>query len=139
MSLKPVVLPLLCAAIALAQTNWKTATTVPGVDLTGLTAGQRQVALESLRSETCNCGCNYKVAECRTVDPQCAFSRRFGDLIVKMAAAGKTGKDIHEAIAKMASEPPPLLSDPVKISIDGDPIRGPVDAKITIVEFSDFQ
>jgi hypothetical protein len=127
------------AVAGFAQIDWKTSATVPGVDLSGLNGAQKRVALEALRSETCNCGCNYKVAECRTVDPQCAFSRRFGDLIVKMAAAGKTGKDIHEAIVKMASEPPPLLSDPVKISIDGDPIRGPVNAKITIVEFSDFQ
>jgi protein-disulfide isomerase len=33
-----------------------------------------------------------------------------------------------------------LLEDkPVPISIVGDPVRGPADAKITIVEFSDFQ
>src|SRR5215472_4951215 len=110
------ILPFFLAALCFAQIDWKTSPTVPGVDLTGLTPAQKQVALDSLRSDTCNCGCNYKVAECRTIDPQCAFSRRFGDLIVKMAAAGKSGKDIHEAIVKMASEPPPLLSDPVKIS-----------------------
>lgn len=130
---------LLLATACFAQVNWKTATSIPGVDLGGLTAAQKQVALNLLRTETCNCGCNYKLAECRMVDPQCAFSRRFAELVVKMAAAGKGPKEIHEAVLKLATEPPPLLSDPVKISIDGDPIRGPVDAKITIVEFSDFQ
>jgi protein-disulfide isomerase len=128
-----------CLAIGLAQTDWKTSTTLPGVDLTGLTKVQREIALSVLRSEGCNCGCELKLAECRTVDPQCATSRRFADLVVREASAGKTAKDIRAHVIKMASEPPPLLSDPVKIAIDGDPMRGPANAKVTIIEFSDFQ
>ena len=31
------------------------------------------------------------------------------------------------------------LDDPVKIKVDGAPFKGPAGAKITIVEFSDFQ
>ncbi len=139
MTLRRIALLFLVTPIIFAQQDWKTATTIPGVDLSGLTAAQRRVALNSLRTEVCNCGCNFKVAECRFVDPQCAYSRRFADLIVKMAAAGKSSKEIHEAVVKLATEPPPLLSDPVKIDIAGDPIRGPANAKITIVEFSDFQ
>lgn len=130
---------LLFAPLIFAQPDWHTATSIPGVDLTGLTTVQRNLALNLLRTEGCNCGCNFKLAECRTVDPQCAYSRRFAELIVKMAAAGKSSKEIHEAVMKLATEPPPLLSDPVKIDIAGDAIRGEPNAKITIVEFSDFQ
>ena len=137
--LRRTALLLLAAPLIFAQQDWKTATSIPGVDLGGLTTAQRQLALNLLRTESCNCGCNYKLAECRMVDPQCAYSRRFADLIVKMAAAGKSSKEIHEAVMKLATEPPPLLSDPVKIDIAGDPIRGQANAKITIVEFSDFQ
>ena len=138
-SLRRIPLLLLCATVCFAQPDWHTATTIPGVDLGGLTTAQRQVALNLLRTEVCNCGCNYKLAECRMVDPQCAYSRRFADLIVKMAAAGKSSKEIHAAVMRLATEPPPLLSDPVKLDIAGDPIRGLATAKITIVEFSDFQ
>jgi hypothetical protein len=132
-------LPFLCATICFAQIDWKTATALPSVDFTGLTPAQRQLALTILRSESCSCGCNDKLAECRVVDPQCSTSRKFADLVVKMVSEGKSAKDIHEAVVKLATEPPPLLSDPVKLSIDGDPMRGPANARITIVEFSDFQ
>ena len=36
-------------------------------------------------------------------------------------------------------KPPPILDEPVKISLAGDPVRGPENARLTIVEFSDFQ
>ena len=139
MTIRRAFLPFLFITVGFAQTDWKIATTLPAVDLSGLTKVQRAVALSILRSEGCNCGCNLKLAECRVGDPQCATSRRLADLVVREAAAGKTEKIIRADVIKMASEPPPLLSDPVKLSIDGDPMKGPANAKVTIVEFSDFQ
>jgi protein-disulfide isomerase len=137
--LRRTILPILCAAVCFAQADWKTATSLSGVDLSPLTAAQRTLALNLLRSESCPCGCTTKLAECRVVDPQCATSRKFADLVVKMVSEGKSPKDIHAELEKIATEPPPLLNDPVKISIDGDPMRGPANARVTIVEFSDFQ
>ena len=32
-----------------------------------------------------------------------------------------------------------MLEDPVAIPVDGSPVKGPVDGRITIVEFSDFE
>jgi hypothetical protein len=37
------------------------------------------------------------------------------------------------------NEAPPLLEEPVPIPIDGAPVKGAANAKITLVEFSDFQ
>jgi protein-disulfide isomerase len=34
---------------------------------------------------------------------------------------------------------PKLLEEPVKIAVDGAPVKGPADARITLVEFSDFE
>lgn len=125
--------------LALAQSDWKTSTALPGVDLTGLTPAQKTVALTVMRSEACGCGCGMMIAQCRINDPKCAISRRWSDMVVKDAAVGKNVEAIRAAIVKLANEPPPLLESPVKLSIDGDPMRGPANARVTVVEFSDFQ
>jgi protein-disulfide isomerase len=58
----------------------------------------------------------------------------------------RAGKDENQAIeAASASkwghgpQSPKLLEDPVTIPTAGSPVRGPADAALTIVEFSDFQ
>jgi protein-disulfide isomerase len=56
-----------------------------------------------------------------------------------------TKSDLQDAISKLESkigntqQAPTQPSQPVKISIDNDPIRGDSNAPITIIEFSDFQ
>lgn len=129
----------LTAVLCFAQGDWKTGPSIPGVDFTGLSKPQRDLALSILRSEGCACGCDMKIAQCRVEDPKCAVSRKLTGLVLKEASEGKSAKDIRADLAKLASEPPPLLSEPVRISIDGDPMRGPSNAKVTIIEFSDFQ
>ncbi len=129
----------LIAGLCLAQTGWETATTLPGVDLTGLTNSQREIALQTMRSESCTCGCTMKIAQCRMSDPGCVSSRRLAHFVVTTASAGKSKEALRKELLKFAAAPENLLDDPIKISTDGDPVRGPSTAKVTIVEFSDFQ
>lgn len=127
-------------ALCLAQGDWKTAINLPGVDFTGMSKASRDTALEVLRSEKCNCGCDMKIAECRMGDPGCGVSRRFAQFVVREASAGKKAAAIREDLTKYANTPPPVLDEQaVKLAIDGDPVRGPANARVTIVEFSDFQ
>jgi len=131
---------LVSGAALFAQSGWQTAYSLPAVDFSGLTNAQRAVALQVLRSETCVCGCNMKVAQCRMEDPGCFVSRRLAALVVNEASSGKSVAAIHEALLKFMRGPELLLeAKALPIPIDGDPVRGPVDAKVTIVEFSDFQ
>jgi hypothetical protein len=52
---------------------------------------------------------------------------------------GKSVDAVSAELKRKMDEAPPLLDEPVSIPIDGDPVRGPGNAKITLVEFSDFQ
>jgi protein-disulfide isomerase len=135
------VLALLGTCFAAAQ-DWKAATSLPGVDLNGLTPAQQTAALKILREQDCTCQCGMKMAECRVKDPSCSYSNGLSEAVV---AALKAGKSEKEAIAAAENskwakaEPVKILADPVQIPVAGAPVTGPASAPITIVEFSDFQ
>ncbi|MEO8125487.1 MAG: thioredoxin domain-containing protein [Bryobacteraceae bacterium] len=124
--------------------NWAAATTLPAVDFTGLTPKQKAAALKSLHVENCICGCNMKLAQCRVLDPACGDSKTLAGMVVQGVKGGMTPDQIHESLinsgyAKARAASNKVLSDPVKIATNGSPFQGPERAKITLVEFSDFQ
>ncbi|MBY0503619.1 MAG: thioredoxin domain-containing protein [Bryobacteraceae bacterium] len=133
---------LLCLTLALpAQQAWRVANDLPGVDFTGLTAAQKKQVLAALRDGNCTCGCQMKLAQCRVEDPACSQSTILAKLAV---AAAKKGEDVVAALAKSplavaAANRNRILLDPVAISVEGSPVKGPENARITLVEFSDFQ
>jgi thiol-disulfide isomerase/thioredoxin len=64
------------------------ASQLPGVDMTRLTPAQKTVALHRMNQETCTCGCQYTLAQCRIYDSACHISR---DRTTKIVAESATG------------------------------------------------
>ena len=131
---------LLCvAAWGQSPEAWQTSTEFAGLDQSGLSAQQKHVLMNLLRTEQCNCGCIFKIAECRVKDPRCGKSRSLAAMVVREIQEGKSIDYIRAELKRKMSEAPPVLDEPVSIPINGDPVKGAANAKITLVEFSDFQ
>ena len=131
----------LCACLLFGQ-DWHTATSLPGIDFTGLSAAQKATVLKILREQGCSCGCTMKIAECRFVDPGCSYSTGLAAAVIEAVKQGKSEADAIAAAnaSKWAhAQPTTLLSDPVTIPVSGSPVTGAPNAQITLVEFSDFQ
>ena len=64
------------------------ATEIPGLDLSGLTAAQRETALQRLNEEMCDCGCGLTLAQCRINDPSCGFSLPLAEELVEAIVNG---------------------------------------------------
>lgn len=122
--------------------DWQSATTLPGIDLGGLTAAQKTSVLRVMRAQGCSCGCDMRMAECRVKDPSCSYSKGMTGVVIDSIKNGKTEQEAFDA-AKASHwghvPEPKLLDDPVNIPTNGSPVIGPASAKIVIVEFSDFQ
>lgn len=134
----------LCLAFvnAAGTQDWKTGASLPGVDLSGLSAKQKASALKILRERDCSCGCGMKLAECRVMDPGCAYSTNLSQTVIESVKSGKTDAQTAAALdsSKWAHvQEPKILDDAVQIPISGAPTMGPANAKITLIEFSDFQ
>ena len=68
--------------------NAAQAKTIPGVDLSKLSAARRVETLQRLNTEGCTCGCGLTVAKCRIDDPACGVSLPVARRIVaEMSAA----------------------------------------------------
>lgn len=63
--------------------NAANATELPGVSFKGLTPAQKKLALRRLNSESCTCGCNLTLSECRVNDTECPYSGKLAAQVVK--------------------------------------------------------
>ena len=70
----------------LVLANAAQATEIPGVDLSVLTATQREEVLRRVNAEGCPCGCSLTLAQCRINDSACGISPPIVERIVEEVA-----------------------------------------------------
>jgi hypothetical protein len=126
------------------QANWiKEGEIGASAAFSSLTPQQRFVALKVLNERPCDCGCPHgSVAKCKKDDPNCPRAPKVIDEVVALAKQGKTAPEVLAAVKKPDAPPPaPQRPDvPQKVELaQWTPVKGPKAAKVTIVEFSDFQ
>ena len=107
----------------------------------GLTAAQRSNALKVLNSKPCDCGCPHgTIAKCKKEDPGCPVAPSEIAIAAREAKAGKTYDQIYAAVKKSDAPARPAEPTTAKVQLASwTPVRGPKYAKVTILEFSDFQ
>jgi protein-disulfide isomerase len=127
------------AGLLLSAQTWQTATILPGIDMSGLSTQQKATVLKILRDQPCSCGCGMKLAECRIADPKCEYSLGMAKIIIESVRQGKTVDQALQAAINSKWGPAKILDNAVKIPVAGAPLTGAADARLTIVEFSDFQ
>ena len=49
---------------------------IPGIDISKLTADQKEAFKKVLIGQKCTCGCNFNLLKCRQVDRKCSFSKK---------------------------------------------------------------
>jgi thiol-disulfide isomerase/thioredoxin len=83
------------------------ATELPGVNLSKLTPEQKTAALHKFNAETCTCGCEYTLAQCRIYDRGCNVSKVATEKII----AAVTGRP-HEPAGPAAPARLPQPAQP---------------------------
>ena len=114
------------------------------IDWTGMSDSQKKIALKLMNTNGCNCRCKMTVASCRASDETCRRSLIFARTVVDTLREGKPEAEVARVLKAKTDEfveakLPDDAGVAYTIDVTNSPVRGPKDAKVEIVEFSDFQ
>ncbi len=129
-----------------------TAADMPGIAFNRLDPAKRRLAIKLFNTLKQPCGCGQTIAQCAVSDLSCPQVQRTIDVLLNAIFKGEKEKKAAELVENSKitdlSQPQEQEQQPTnqpksgvvyKIDVKGAPSKGPKDAKLTLVLFSDFQ
>jgi protein-disulfide isomerase len=111
-------------------------TGVPGLDFSSLPASAQRELASVFTDEFCYCGCPHTVGACLKTHPTCQHARRMAVLAAGEAASGLPAVEIILTLSKYYSS---FREPRQNLKFDERLCTGKKEAKVTLVEFSDFE
>ncbi len=110
---------------------------LPGVDLSALSAPQREVVARVAQDEFCYCGCPHTLSGCLREHQGCRHAPRMAELAARMAGLGLTEVQILKVLTEYYASFDAAKRVRLDVAGWGPPLGDP-QAPVTVVEFSDF-
>lgn len=102
-----------------------------------LSAKDKRRAAWLMNQITVYYGCSDTVAACLVSDPQCQTARRIAGIIVRMVSKGRSDARIKKQVKRRGVSAHPFKK--YRFNLKKRPRLGAKKAKVTIVEFAEFQ
>ncbi len=109
---------------------------VPGLDFSPLPAPAQRELATVFTDEFCYCGCPHSLGACLKQHGGCRHAKRMALLAAGEAADGTPAVEIIVALSKYYQS---FREPRSSFTVDDRLCQGPKDAKLTLVEFSDFE
>jgi protein-disulfide isomerase len=108
---------------------------LPGLDFSELPSGAQRELASVFTDEFCYCGCPHTLGACLKQHTTCRHAKRMALLAAGEAANGLSSTEIINLLSRY------YLSFRERSQLKADPrlCRGKPDAKVTLIEFSDFE
>jgi protein-disulfide isomerase len=109
---------------------------VPGMDFSMLSPPAKRELATVFSDEFCYCGCPHTLGACLKTHTNCKHARRMALLAATEASSGTPAVEIINALGKYYQS----FQEPrATFKVDPRMCMGKADAKVTLVEFSDFE
>lgn len=106
----------------------------PGVDISKLDDFQKKVFVRVVNKESSICGQAHSLLYSAKKDPNCRRSFNAVRYVVRLVEQGYTDSEVGEALTKRYRS-----STPKTIDVAEAPVKGNVNAKVSLVEFADYE
>ena len=109
---------------------------IPGMDFSEFPPSAQRELASVLSDEFCYCGCPHPLGACLKSHTSCRHARRMAALAASDVAAGVPAVEASIQLSRYYLS---FREPRASFELDGRMCKGPKDAKITLVEFFDFE